>query len=560
MIFELIAWTYISLICLIWGNFILRLSFGKNDAGIAFPVVCFIGMSFLGIISFYCSLVIPLNFVFKISLQIPVLLLLFNSRNRKNIVLQLKTPFSNFSVSDFSLLFVSLLMILFLASSPVIHPDTLNYHVFSVEIFNKYGTVTGIGNVKLDLGFQSLWFSELAFFNFSFFKSALWFPLNGTVMAWFIVFLLSRISLMKDKTLESKKASSAIWAFILILFCILSWTQIRLTASSLSPDFIAVISVLMSFYFFAEMHFKNSDDRSELMAIYFSVIAVLIKLSAAPILLIPVFIFGQAVKRNRWILAGRIIAMSALLWVPILIRNLISTGYPFYPSSFAAIFPLDWKMDISRILVLQHYITAYARFPVLIANITQEYNTPFGTWLPVWWKHLYLIDKVVIVFIIAGLLIDILFFSIWKRFYTGRRIAALVVSVTGIIFWFVNAPDPRFGTGFLIPMIYFQYAPFVPSLVDKGNGNIYGKLTLIKNIFSLLICIYIGYRTIYFFQPRQLILPEGIKYEALIQSGCEGQVKTTIFSDSDSLPRIPDSCRQFIYRGKTIEQGFKSAP
>jgi hypothetical protein len=556
----MISWIYISLICLIWGNCILKLFFGKQeDSRIEFPVVCFIGVSFLGIISFYCSLLIPLTFVFKIALQIPVLLVLFNSGYRKKIALQLKMPFLDFSVSDFSLLIVSLLMILFLTSSPVIHPDTLNYHVFSVEVFNKYGTITGIGNVKLDLGFQSLWFSELAFFNFSFFNSALWFPLNGTVMAWFIVFLVSGISLGKDKISKSKVAASVIWTFILFLFCILSWTQIRLTSSSLSPDFIAVISVLLSFYFFAETRYKNLDARSALLAMYFSIIAVAIKLSAAPILLIPVFIFGQAVKRNRWIPAGRVIVISVLLLAPILIRNYISTGYPFYPSAFAAIFPVDWKIDISRILVLQHYITAYARFPVHMADIAQEYSTPFGIWLPAWWKHLYLIDKIVVVFIIAGLLLDALFIGIWRRFYSGRRVAALVVALTGIIFWFVNAPDPRFGTGFLIPMIYFQYAPFVGHLVDNENGNVYWKLKLIKNIFSLFICIYIGYRAIYFFQLRQLVLPEGIKYEALIQSGCEGQVKRAILSDADSFPGIPDSCRQFIYRGKTIKQGFKSA-
>ncbi len=63
-------------------------------------------------------------------------------------------------------------MILFLSSSPVIHPDTLNYHVFSTEIFDKYGTIPGLANLKPEFGFQSIWFSQWLYLIFHFYELA----------------------------------------------------------------------------------------------------------------------------------------------------------------------------------------------------------------------------------------------------------------------------------------------------------------------------------------------------------------------------------------------------
>src|SRR5450755_4474790 len=263
MIFELISWIYISLICLIWGNRILKLFIGIQEAAaIDFPLVCFIGMSVIGIISFYLSLFIPLVFVIKLALQIPAWLILMKAENRKEIFSQLKKPFTHLYIADSCFLGAALLMILFLSTAPVIHPDTLNYHVFSVEIFNRYGTITGIGNLSLQMGFQSLWFAVLAFFNFSFFHIGPWFPLNGCVMCWLIVFLVSKAAGGKNIIPGTNLFFSSIWALLLILFLILSWTQIRLTASSLSPDFIATLSILSGFYFFISAWGTGSKKNS----------------------------------------------------------------------------------------------------------------------------------------------------------------------------------------------------------------------------------------------------------------------------------------------------------
>lgn len=558
MIFELISWIYISLICLIWGNIILKLFFGINkESAIDFPIVCFLGMSFIGVIAFYISLIIPLNFTVKFILQIPVLLILINKNFRGIIFSQLRKSFTNLSVSDSFFLFFTLLMILFICTTPVIHPDTLNYHVFSVEIFEKYGTIPGIANLKPHFGFQSLWFTQLSFFGFSLFRPRHLFPLNAVVMVWLIIFLVSKSARRKISFSGPDLSISGIWYLFLVLFCILSWTQIRLTASSLSPDFIVTLSILLSFYFFVKKEDAVSKKKSDLLAVFFSIIAVTIKLSAAPVLLLPACLIGLAAIRGKWQFAVRITIFLALISAPVLIRNIISTGYPFYPSLFGSIYPFEWKIAPSRIILLQHYITSYARYTVSMSDVDMLYANSIKIWLPVWWRNLYMIDKTVILIIIFGVLVDISFFRTWVRSYSGRTFVALIVAITGVLFWFVEAPDPRFGTGFLLPLIYFQYAPFIKNIKGMEDRYLFLLMDWIKYISTFFIIIYIGYRAVYFFKPRQFVFPEGIDYTTLIQPGCDGQIKRMIIENAGPIPQLPDSCRNFIFRGTEIRQGFK---
>ncbi len=560
MIFELISWIYISLICLIWGNLILKLFFGINEvAVIDFPIVCFIGMSVIGIVAIYISLVIPLVIAVKLILQIPAFLFLLNPSRRKKFFSQLKKPFIGLSIMDFVFLTSAILMILFLCTTLIIHPDTINYHAFSTNIFDKYGTVPGIANLKPQYGFQSNWFAGLAFFDFSIFQFGPWFPLNGCVMCWVIVFLVSKAAVLKNGFSHSQHFPSGIWYLLFILFAILSWTQIRLTASSLSPDFIAAIAILLAFYFFTGRRGQITEEKADLLASFFSVAAISIKFSALPVLLIPLLIICKGLWKGRWLYAGRILFIVVLLITPIVIRNIISTGYPFYPSSFAAIYSSDWKVDESQVLKIQHYITSYARYPILMVNVVKEYNNPIIDWLPLWWRHLYMIDKAVMLLIILGGVLDILFLKLWIAFYNRKTLATFFIAVIGFLLWFIKAPDPRFGTGFLLPLIYFQYIPVISYIRRIEDKYLFVIVQGIKSISTALIFLYVGYRAVNFFHPCQLIYPEGIKKESAIRADCDEQIRKMVMDDAVSPGQLPDSCMHFSFRGTAIKQGFTPA-
>ena len=515
MIFELLAWVYISIICFAWGRQLISLFFSGTEA-VAFPIVCFAGLSFIGIIAMYVSLFGPISFWIKCIVTIPALLFYIKCSNRLFFLENLQSVFRKMSSADATLLISCVGMLLFLTTSPIIHPDSLNYHVDSIRLYSLRGLVPGMTNWRVHFGFQSSWFAEMNFFSMWPLEPNFSFPLNGCVMCWLIVFLIAE-SVRKPAEMNSAKTTGSFWFLVLLLGTLISWTQIRLTASSASPDFIAAMAIFTSLYFLA----KNTDRSPDAFyfATYFAFVAVSIKFSVIPILLVPVliFIYGLILRRYQLVLFCFITGLFFL--VPILIRNVVSSGYPFFPSSFAGtFFHNNWKLDELHVAELQHYITAYARYPVLREDTEAAYGLPIRTWLPNWWNHLYLMDRFFIVLIIGGVLMDTMLFRKWKNFFSINSAAALLIALTGVVFWFVNAPDPRFGTGFLFPLIYFQYAPFWQMKSDRAK-EIYLRITpFIKWGAGFLILLYVLYRSFHFFQPGQLIYPAGIKKENLTSS------------------------------------------
>jgi hypothetical protein len=404
-----------------------------------------------------------------------------------------------------------------------------------------------------------MWFAALAFFHFPFFGDILIFPLNGCAMLWVIVFLVSRATTDHRSFGIQNSINKRIWYSGLILFALLSWTQIRLTASSLSPDFIAAISILLAFYFFSGNRDLGESKNSDLIAVFFSAVAVSIKLSAIPVLLIPCIMAGFWLTRRKYLNVVRVGLMLILILTPIVIRNIISTGYPVYPSAAADFFRTDWKVEKATVLDFQKYITAYARYPVCRSQSPDEYNKSLMDWLPLWWNHLYIVDRTLIMIVIAGVLLNAFFFRKTRHLYSTRQSAGFVIAMIGTGFWFINAPDPRFGTGFIIALVYFLYLPFVDYWAKRRFELIKKAQNGMVKIASLLTLIYVGYRGVYFFQPKQLIFPEGIKKISPPLDDCDTKIKKMVLDDTFSPGQLPDSCMFFRFRGTTVKQGFKPA-
>ena len=81
----------------------------------------------------------------------------------------------------------------------------------------------------------------------------------------------------------------------------------------------------------------------------------------------------------------------------------------------------------------------------------------------------------------------------------------------------------------------------------------------IKNISTVFIILYIAYRAVYFFQPRQLILPDGLRNTSLSPPDCDAMLKKMILREEAVPVQLSDSCRNFRFRGTTIKHGFNPA-
>jgi hypothetical protein len=549
MIFDILTWIYISVICYAWGKFFfVRLikSPGLNwNPG--FPVTSFLGLCLLGILTMYFSLFFSVNEWLMLGISLPALLFYRLSENRKSFKTDLKNLWVHTTVVDRVLVIVTVFVLLLLNSAAVIHPDTLNYHNDSVQIYKRFGQIPGIANVKLEYGFQSLWFAVLALFDFSIFESGMSYPLAGAVMCWFVLYLISSAS----KWLSHKQY---LWYLFLFLAGMLAWTQIRLTASSASPDFIVAVCIFLSLYFFI----KTPDGESYAhLSVFFSMAAVCVKLSAVPVLIVPLYFFIRAILNKDIKTVSGYMKVVVLFLAPLMIRNLISSGYPLYPSTVADVFPFEWKLRLHNLIHFQHYITTYARYPVLFDSADSVFNQRFFNWLPVWFNHRYIADKMILLSVLPGLFLSVIFYRQWVSRTNRYFIIATLISLTGTVFWFVNAPDPRFGTGFLLSLIYFLYVPFFNAKLSTSPVLDSGLVPGLKWISAFFILCYTGYRCVYFFRPDQILIPEGIQVHAKMKTDCNSQFKQMLFTGGQPADLISDSCKKFQFRTGLLKDGFK---
>ena len=123
----------------------------------------------------------------------------------------------------------------------------------------------------------------------------------------------------------------------------------------------------------------------------------------------------------------------------------------FYLSPFGNIFPVDWKISGSKLTRLQHYITSYARYPTSMKTVDADYGMSFSEscW-PLWWRHLYLSDKLLMLSNSLRININLdLFKEMDTRSFPDRKIGMPYFSSRTAIPVFERT-YLRFGTGFLL--------------------------------------------------------------------------------------------------------------
>src|SRR5690606_14140157 len=207
----------------------------------SYPLTCFLGMAFVGFIATLLSLFFPLNNIIVHA----VFLLPVNYIMTKGY-----SPLKAASEEIRSVLAKPVLLLLFLVSAILIlvmHactitlPDTLIYHAQSLKWIEEYHVVPGLANLQVHYGFQSAWFVLCALFSFSFTGTNAITFINAAVLVWFFLFILQKINaylVIKGTTLNI--TPGFLWLSLFILSFVI-YTQVRLTATSASPDFIVAI-------------------------------------------------------------------------------------------------------------------------------------------------------------------------------------------------------------------------------------------------------------------------------------------------------------------------------
>lgn len=546
---------YVSFICWSWGLLAARLlSFAGLISPIrhlAFPILCLCGASVLMMFGNLISWFWPLDsWILQIVLLLVSITTLFFNQSLIHTYLP---KFSLHSKSDLSLLCLGALMLVLLLqhhSHSIVHPDTLAYHAPIIRWIENYPQIPGIANLNSRLGLQSSWFVGSSMFSYSFSGLNSIGFLNLSILSWFVLFLLLQIR----NALEKKKWGTSLICILLLAISWGNYTQIRLTASSASPDFIAAIYIFLIIFLSWRIPAEQYRIRIPLLILLGSTAAA-IKLSAIPILLLPfilcVFYFrtigGDCIK---W---GAVFFL--LIIIPVLGRNYMASGYPLYPSGVLSVNQPDWIIQKDKQLYDYKNVSAYARMQPGddSETIFQVADAPLTYWLPAWWKLKAPVDKAILLSLAFLVLLGMAtgFQKVEKQDYP-----LIITLAGGCLFWFLFAPDPRFGYGFLMGLagvLIFQFSSIErPQLILKKIT--FACITLLFFLVTALTVYRFGNQ----YEKGQLIFPKGpapVPYR--ISSG--GIVEPAIMPClCAGLPQ-PCSCvpQEAERRGNSVLQGFR---
>ena len=555
-----LAGLYTTLLCWIWGHATICLLQtampGAKKTLLPFSIVCLAGLSALVVIACALSIRMPLG-GWGLQLVLLLLALLYLRLNKTawpDVRAAIRKARSDFSPLLLTLFFTSILLLLVLGAWEVVHPDTLAYHAQAIRWIGQYKAVPGLVHLHMRYGLQNDWFIAAALFSFPFTHTHALTFVNTCAAAWYLLFVVCRIGEAWQHNNRKAWLRSLLY-LLLLAYSFWDFGMLRLTAVSASPDFVAGLFCWTAFYLLA-----NDDDEDRwILVFFFSIMAVLIKLSSAPILLLAAYALYFFIKKRQQKAVAYLIVFTLLAVVPYIIRNIITTGYLVFPLPLADIIQVDWKYDHHSTRQVQQYISDYARIGAEASLGGAALDAK--QWLPIWWHNRGYAERFAAGAVVLTLLPGVVLFKRVVLQVSFHTRLLLLVAATGLLFWFWQAPDPRFGYGFLFPLpglVLYRLGLGYPLVEKASKWLLIGGLA----IFATIIAAYTGYRFLHFFHAKNWLQPEGIPpiaTKTFIQQGILFQVPCHVCGcGSTPLPCAYDD-EPFLLRGPSLQDGFKTA-
>jgi len=551
MIIVFLVWVLVFTICMVIGysffQFVHRVQKGAFDKDFSSLDRCFFaGFAILSALSGILSIFFPVGIKFLCLVVISVIALCV--LNYKGISALIKGSFSKLTKikkEEVAFFFLILLFVLMGAVQKITWLDTQAYHAQNIQWIQKYAVVPGLGNLHDRFAFNSMFFVASALFTFHI-KDVLIFPLNGIC---YIVLVARLFTLYKKEDIMGMywKAMTYVLAVIISFFIMLP------NINTPSPDIICATIIIYIFLIILEN--KDQEGKKDLSLFVFITLLVftciVYKLSSLFLSLVLLFFMSDRLVRKILIILG----ISALILIPFLVRNYILSGYLIYPFPELDIFNPDWKIPVKNVVETKSVIEAWARIPV--RPYSEVLSLKITQWIVPWFTQLSANSKLIVL---------VNFFSIFTMIWMLIRkefklVKIQVIIIINLIFWFLEAPDPRFAYGFIFIGFSITLGFLIKSLPlpdfirQPRSGNLLLALFLVI-IFAKRIMVPAAIVN----NPSMLLVPLPF-----------GTVETKNYS-SNFIYRIPEHNQEcfntdipcvvyplsdVVMRGENLASGFK---
>lgn len=511
--------------------------------------IIFLGIASISLLTGFLSIFVPINqsllpyisFFFLLSLFInPKEIKLFFIK-KKSISYKKIIPFLINSIISFLLIMI--------AARGIFNYDTGLYHAQSIQWIQNYSVVPGLGNLHGRLAFNSMFFPLSALFTFDLSDiattpSTLIYPINGVAISVLLYQFISNTF----KYIFQKEWNKAIFFIVLIYLCLYYFPN---WISSPSPDIICGITTLYLLTYFTHIEYKKNNLYHLLFTSIIVFTCISFKLSYVFLATI-LFLFLS--KKNIWNFLSITIITGIIVLSPFLIRNYYLSGYLVYPFPHLDIFSPEWKININKVINEKGWIESWAKIPkrhykeVVAMSITE--------WFPIWYQNKAPLMKYILVLNISSIISIIISYIKKSNIFIFIQVCIII----NLIFWFLNAPDPRFVYGFL----FFGTACTISIILPWVKH--WSKVNTSICLFLFLAAIYYPIYN----QKETLLTVWNTSHNQLFPTALSTVTTKSIMTDftyykpingdrcfNTPIPCTPYPNKKLVLRGEDINEGFK---
>jgi hypothetical protein len=430
------------------------------------------------------------------------------------------------------------------------------YHLQTMKWIAQYGVVPGLGNLHGMFGLNSMWYPLSALFGLTFLGIPSLHVVNGILFLLVAGFFLGGVT----DILRGSRSRASIIKTASVPFVLFAYAA---HIGSLSTDLPVAVLVWVAFILSleqlgAERVFRSRTIGAILVALITYTLTV--KLAAAPLALLYLYLLYLHIRAKHWPDVWVQLGIGMVILTPWVARNVILSGYLVYPFPYIDIWNVDWKIPYQHVIDETLANHGWARLPG--SHSLESLHMPLWEWVPQWFRleHTYKLTIAVAFLITPGYLAAIALRA--RRQGEVQRVDDILylIACAGMAYWFINAPDPRFGFGFVFPALIIPATPLVQQTLARFRR-------LSRASMVAILVLYVGYKTyisLHVLPKSMAILRSPVPYP--IEPLWIEHIDEVVFYGAQTgycwdapLPCTPILKPQIRPRGKSLASGFRIA-
>lgn len=404
------------------------------------------------------------------------------------------------------------------SSRGYMHYDTGLYHAQAIRWIEEYGVVPGLANLHSRFGYNSAAFALCALFGGG---GVMKYPMHCAAGFFALLCAVKCTGLLTLPVRKRVRVSDFLYAG-----CIFYLVAVFRELVSPASDYFAMLILFWTVLTWVELWEKGEREILPygLLSLYL-VYAATVKLSAAVLLVLAVYPAVRLLKEKKGRQVAVLIGLGILIALPYLIRNVIISGWLFYPFTFFDWFDVDWKISKGYADSDAKEIRAYAMGIFDVYQLEQ----PFSRWFPNWLKGQAGLDRLLVLagWAAAPVSAALAVCSVWKGLRAGKNAAARkgtgaaqsaekatalkpagmepfsfallqAAAALGFFFWQFGAPLVRYGYFYVLFLPLTAFGSLYVMAQGAGAAKISRQTALYRVFVGLLVAflLYKGYNLI----------------------------------------------------------------